>query len=88
MNNESEYMWKEMVMSSFKVLLQYFPGMTEERGEVLKIIGKKVKGKAIPVTGRGGPYGCETWRLPHFLDNRLTDGGRVVSLTHRPPFTP
>jgi hypothetical protein len=23
-----------------------------------------------------------------FLDNRLTDGGEVVSLTRRPPFTP
>jgi hypothetical protein len=30
----------------------------------------------------------ETSRLPHFLDNRLTDGGEVVSLTRRPPFTP
>jgi hypothetical protein len=27
-------------------------------------------------------------RLPHFLDNWLTDVGEVVSLTHRPPFTP
>jgi hypothetical protein len=27
-------------------------------------------------------------RLPQFLDNRLTDGGEVVSLTRRPPFTP
>jgi hypothetical protein len=26
--------------------------------------------------------------LQHFLDNRLTDGGEVVSLTRRPPFTP
>jgi hypothetical protein len=26
-------------------------------------------------------------RLPHFLDNRLTDGGEVVSLTRRPHFT-
>jgi hypothetical protein len=25
------------------------------------------KGKAIPVRGREGPYGCETSRLPHFL---------------------
>jgi hypothetical protein len=41
------------------------------------------KGKAIPVTGSGGPYGCETSRLPHFLDTRLTDG-EVVSLTRRP----
>jgi hypothetical protein len=46
------------------------------------------KGKAILVTCRGGPYGCETSRLPHFLENRLTDGGIVVSLTRRPPFTP
>jgi hypothetical protein len=27
-------------------------------------------------------------RLPHFLDNRLTDGGEVVNLKCRPPFTP
>jgi hypothetical protein len=27
-------------------------------------------------------------RLPHFLDNRLKDGGEVVSLTRRTPFTP
>jgi hypothetical protein len=26
-------------------------------------------------------------RLPYFLDNRLTDGDEVVSLTRRPPFT-
>jgi hypothetical protein len=38
----------------------------------------------IPVTGRGGPYGCETSRLPHFLNNRLTDGGEGVSLTRQP----
>jgi hypothetical protein len=33
----------------------------------------------MPVTGRGGPEGCETLRL--------TDGGDV-SLTRRPSFTP
>jgi hypothetical protein len=48
----------------------------------------KKKGKAIPVTGRGGPYACERSRLPRFLDSRLTDGGEVRSLTRRPPFTP
>jgi hypothetical protein len=26
-----------------------------------------VKGKAIPVTGREGPQGCETSKLPYFL---------------------
>jgi hypothetical protein len=39
--------------------------------------------KTIPMTGRGGPWGYETSRLP-----RLTDGGEVVSLTSRPPLTP
>jgi hypothetical protein len=38
--------------------------------------------KAIPVTGR------ERSRLPHLLNNRLTDGGKVVSRTRRPRFTP
>jgi hypothetical protein len=43
--------------------------------------------KAIPVTGCGDPFCCVALWLPHFLDNRLTDGGEVVSLTRRPPFT-
>jgi hypothetical protein len=47
-----------------------------------------IKGKAILVTGHVGPMGCETLRLPHFLDNQLTDGGEVVSLMYWPPFTP
>jgi hypothetical protein len=40
----------------------------------------KLKGKATPVIGHGGQWCCETWRLTH--------GGEVVSLTHRPLFTP
>jgi hypothetical protein len=39
------------------------------------------------VTDHGGPQGCDTSRLPHFLDSRLADGGEVVSLTRRLPFT-
>jgi hypothetical protein len=27
-------------------------------------------------------------RIPHCLDNRVTDGGKVVSPTHPPHFTP
>jgi hypothetical protein len=46
------------------------------------------KGKALPLAGRGGPHICETSRLPHFLHNRFSDGGEVVSLTRRLPFTP
>jgi hypothetical protein len=46
---------------------------------------KKEKKKAIPVTGREGP----DVEAPTFcLDSRLTDGGKVVIPTRRPPFTP
>jgi hypothetical protein len=56
-----------------------------------KILGagirKDGKGKAIAVTGRESPQGCETSRLPHFLYNRLIDGSQVVSLMPGRPFT-
>jgi hypothetical protein len=44
--------------------------------------------KLSPLTGCGGLQGCETLRIPHCLDSRLTDGVKVVSPTHRPSFTP
>jgi hypothetical protein len=50
--------------------------------------GVKQQNKAIPLTGRGDPLGCETSRLPHFLENRLTDGGEFVKLTRRSHFAP
>ena len=30
----------------------------------------------------------ETLRFPHYLDNRLKNGGKIVSLKRRPRFTP
>jgi hypothetical protein len=44
--------------------MQYVDGVVKGKG----------KGKAIPVTGCGGPQGCETSRLPHFLDSSLPPG--------------
>jgi hypothetical protein len=46
------------------------------------------KSRAISLRGRGGLQSCEILRVPRCLDNRLTDGGKVVSPTHRPHFTP
>jgi hypothetical protein len=54
-------------------------GVLTERPSVFEIeIVIKVKGTAIPVTGRRGSYGCETSRLPRLLDTPLTDGVEVV----------
>ena len=40
-----------------------------------------------PVTGRAGPEGSRKLRLLDFLTTAQV-GGKVVSLTHRPLFTP
>jgi hypothetical protein len=48
-------------------------------------IHKSRKGsKVILATSPGG---IETSSIPHFLDNRPTDGDEVVSLKRRPRFT-
>jgi hypothetical protein len=44
--------------------------------------------KAISVTVHADLYGYEILNIPHCLDNWLTDGGKVVSLTRRPRSTP
>jgi hypothetical protein len=48
---------------------------------------ERKKGKAIPVTGHGAPWGCEIPRLLHFLDYCPTDNGEVVGLIIWPPLT-
>jgi hypothetical protein len=45
-------------------------------------------GRAVPVAAHEGPWCFETSRLSHFLDNRLTDGGKIVSFTGRSSFNP
>jgi hypothetical protein len=52
-------------------------GITPKKTTILILQGEG-RGKAIPVTGHGGPKRFEMLRLPHFLDNQLTDGGGVV----------
>ena len=42
------------------------------------------KGKSIPITG---PEGSRKLRFPDYVTT-AQDGGKVVSLTHRPPLTP
>jgi tRNA (Thr-GGU) A37 N-methylase len=44
--------------------------------------------KRYPVTGLGGLQGCEMLWILHCLDNRLTNGKKVVRPTHGLRFTP
>jgi len=47
----------------------------------------KGKGKAVPLQTWTGPEGSRKLRLVDFVTVAL-DGGKVVSLTHRPPLPP
>ena len=46
-----------------------------------------VKGKAVPLQARKSPEGSRKLRFPDFMTT-AQDGGKVVSLTHRPPLPP
>jgi hypothetical protein len=45
------------------------------------------KGKAVPLQAWSGPEVSGTLRFPDFMTT-AQDGGKVVSLTHRPPLPP
>ena len=45
------------------------------------------KGKAVPLQAWSGPEGSRKLRFPDYMTT-AQDGGKVVSLTHRPLFTP
>jgi hypothetical protein len=71
-----------------EVLLESSRSKAHQETGVFLPSGVKSKRKVIPVTGRGGLYRCGMLMIPHCLDSRLTDGGKVVSSTHRPRSTP
>jgi hypothetical protein len=48
---------------------------------------KQVKNKAIPLQAWIDPQGSSKLRFPDFMIT-AQDGGKVVSLTHRPPLPP
>ena len=47
----------------------------------------KGKDKAVPLQAWSGPEGSMKLRFPDFMTT-AQDGGKVVSLTHRPPLPP
>ena len=47
----------------------------------------KGKGKAVPLQAWSGPEGFRKLRFPDFMTT-AQDGGKFVSLIHRPPVPP
>jgi hypothetical protein len=46
----------------------------------------KGKGKAVPLQAWSGPEGSKKLRFTDYMTSQ--DGGKFVSLTHRPPLPP
>jgi hypothetical protein len=53
----------------------------------LLVLSGKGKGKAVPLQAWSGPEGSRKLRFPDFMTTGQV-GGKVVSLTHRPPLPP
>ena len=53
----------------------------------LVLISVRVKGKSVPLQAWSGPEGSRKLRFPDFMTT-AQDGGKVDSLTHRPPLNP
>jgi len=64
---------------------------TNKMGELKKIhnltLSLRSKGKAVPLQAWSGPEGSRKLRFPDFM-TMAQDGGKVVSLTHRPHLPP
>ena len=67
-----------IVKSMFYSYLQYF---------ILYAFIHHVKGKSVPLQARSGPEGSRKLRFPDYMTT-VQDGGKVVSLKHRPPLPP
>jgi hypothetical protein len=48
------------------------------------IFAHKGRGKAVPLQAWSGPEGSRKLRFPDYMET-ARDGGKVVSLKHRPP---
>jgi hypothetical protein len=46
-----------------------------------------IEQRAVPLQARSGPEGSSKLRFPDFM-TKTQDGGKVVSLTQRPPLPP
>ena len=56
-------------------------------GEINFDFHLSIKGKVVPLQAWSGLEGSRKLRFPDFMTT-AQDGGKVVSLTHRPPLPP
>ena len=67
--------------------LYTFSNLTDHQTFQMQTTQTASKGTAVSLQARSGPEGSRNLRFPDFMTT-AQDGGKVVSLTHRPPLPP
>jgi len=80
----SNAMCSSIILLRLPLLSPFISYEVEERIQYIAYI--KVK-QSVPLQAWSGPEGSRKLRLPDFVTT-AQDGGKVVSLTHRPPLPP
>ena len=77
-----------LILRVFEIkLFQGFKLFLSERRRISDVKKKKCKAVPVPLQAWGGPEGSRKLRFPDYMTT-ARDGGKVVSLTHRPPLPP
>jgi hypothetical protein len=76
-------------MSDRQLWLKYIDGQFINHYKYFLMLSLLMKGKdkAVPLQAWSGPEGSRKLRFPDFMTT-AQDGGKVISLTHRPPSFP
>ena len=64
--------------------LRFYTACINDGFDNINKLKGKGKGKAVPLQAWSGPQGSRKLRFPDFITT-AQDGGKVFSLTHRPP---
>jgi hypothetical protein len=90
MGKDTKSLLRDMMVSWSK----FEPGIPEYKQEASEFQSNfstcnfsRGKGKAVPLQAWSCPEGSRKLRFPDFM-TKAQDGGKVVSLTHRPPLRP
>ena len=72
-----------------QIVRKYYQSGPQNRQLIFPLAVFIIKGKdkAVPLQVRSGPEGSRKLRFPDFVTT-AQDGGKVVSLMHRPPLPP
>ena len=69
------------------LLLQHASALKGQSSGITTDAFSKLKSKAAPLQAWSGPESSRKLRFPDFMTT-AQEGGKVVSLTHRPPLPP